>query len=51
MFVTNGAVEKIRIKRKTAFYKKYIVPLMAEASNLDISTNEITDMIKKVREK
>ena len=51
MFVSKGAAEKIRIKRKTAFYKKYIVPLMAEASNLDISTDEITDMIKKVRKK
>ena len=51
MFVSTGAVEKIRTKRKTAFYDKYIVPLLAEASNLNISKNEITDMIKKVREK
>ena len=49
MFVSNGAVEKIRTKRKTAFYDKYIVPLLDEASNLDISKDEITDMIKKVR--
>ena len=51
MFVSTGAVEKIRTKRNTAFYDKYIVPLLAEASNLNISKNEITDMIKKVREK
>jgi len=51
MFVSNGAVEKIRTKRKTAFYDKYIVPVLDEASNLDISKDEITAMIKKVREK
>ena len=51
MFVSNGAVEKIRTKRKTAFYDKYIVPLLDEASNLDISKGEITAMIKNVREK
>jgi DNA-binding transcriptional regulator YhcF (GntR family) len=51
MFVSNGAVEKIRTKRKTAFYDKYIVPVLDEASNLDISKDEITAMIKKAREK
>lgn len=51
MFVSNGAVEKIRKKRKRAFYDKYIVPLLDEASNLDISNDEITNMIKKVRKK
>ena len=50
MFVSKGAVEKIRTRRKTAFYDKYIVPLMAEAANLDISKDEIVDMIKKVRD-
>jgi len=51
MFVSTGAVGKIRKKRKTAFYKRYIIPLLEEASNLEISKDEITDMIKKVREK
>jgi DNA-binding transcriptional regulator YhcF (GntR family) len=51
MFVSSGAVEKIRIKRKTAFYDKYIVSLLDEASNLDILKDEIIDMIKKVRDK
>ena len=50
MFVCKGAVEKIRSKRRTTFYDKYIVPLMTEASNLDISKDEIADMIKKVRD-
>ena len=46
MFVSTGAVEKIRSKRKTAFYDKYIVPLLNEAANLDISKDEIAAMIK-----
>ena len=51
MFVSKGAVKKIRTRRRTAFYDKYIVPLLDEASNLDISKDEIADMIKKVRDK
>lgn len=47
MFVSSGAVRKIRNKRKTAFYDKYIIPLMAEATNLKISLDEIMEMIKK----
>ena len=46
MFVSTGAVKKIRTRRRTAFYDKYIVPLMVEAYNLDISKNDIADMIK-----
>ena len=51
MFVKAGAVKKIRSKRKKSFYDKYVVPLLTEASNLNISNDEIRDMIKKVREK
>ena len=51
MFVSSGAGEKIRNKRKTAFYEKYIVPLLDEALNLGISNGEIADMIKKAADK
>ncbi len=51
MFVSGGAVEKIRTKRRIAFYDKYIVPLMDEASNLDISEKEIKEMIIRIRKK
>ncbi len=47
MFVSSGAVAKIRNKRKTAFYDDYIVPLLNEAAHLDISVDELTEMIKK----
>jgi DNA-binding transcriptional regulator YhcF (GntR family) len=51
MFVSSGAVKKILSKRKKAFYDRYIVPLLEEASNLDIPKDEITDMINKARKK
>ncbi|MFC1724901.1 GntR family transcriptional regulator [candidate division KSB1 bacterium] len=51
MFVSSGAAKKIRTKRKKSFEDKYIVPLLDEASNLNISKKEITDMINKGREK
>lgn len=51
MFVATGAVKAIRRKRKNAFFDKYIIPLMGEARNLDISVGEVLDMIKKVRKK
>ena len=51
MFVTTGAVEKIRYKRKTAFYDKYIIPLLGESSTLEISKDKIVDMIINERKK
>jgi len=47
MFVSSGAVKKIRKKRKAAFYDKFIVPIMDEAANLNISEDEISEMIRK----
>jgi DNA-binding transcriptional regulator YhcF (GntR family) len=51
MFVKAGAVKKIRNKRKSAFYDKYLIPLLGEASNLEISRDEIVEMIIKERKK
>lgn len=50
MFVATGAVEKIRSKRKLAFYDKFIVPLLHEANNLDISKQDILLMIENSTE-
>lgn len=49
MFVSTGAAEKIREKRKTAFFDKYIVPLLEEASRLNISTDELEGMISQAK--
>ena len=51
MFVSTGAVKKIRSKRKTSFYEKFVIPLMNEASRLEISKDEIRNMVNKVRKK
>ena len=50
MFVAKGAVNKICYRRKISFYDRYIVTLLAEASNLNISKDEIIDMIKNAGE-
>ena len=51
MFVAGGARKKIRIKRKKAFFKSYIIPLLEEAENLEMSKTEIAEMIRKGQEK
>ena len=51
MFVSTGAVEIIRAKRKSAFYDKYIIPILNEAANLGITKSEITNMLKNARNK
>ena len=50
MFVAIGAVAKIRKKRKAAFYDEYIVPLVNEAAHLDISKDEIIEMLNNESE-
>ena len=50
MFVKKGAAAKIRSKRRKSFVDKFIVPLMHEASNLNIPSDELQAMIKKYGE-
>ncbi|MPW26160.1 GntR family transcriptional regulator [Alkalibaculum sp. M08DMB] len=47
MFVTKGAVEKLREKRKEQFFDNYINNLIAEANRLNISKSEIVLMIER----
>jgi len=49
MFVSTGAVKKIRLKRQKSFDSKYVVPLLTEAANLNISKEDIIMMINKNR--
>ncbi len=46
MFVTTGAVEKLKDKRKQLFYQNFIEGLIAEAKRLQISKSEIQAMIE-----
>ena len=47
MFVAPGAREKILQKRRGAFARDHIVPLLAEARSLGITREELLDMIKE----
>jgi DNA-binding transcriptional regulator YhcF (GntR family) len=47
MFVATGAREKIASKRRNAFYENYILPLVNESKNLNLTKNEILNLIEK----
>jgi len=47
MFVCSGAREKILNKRKNTFYENYILPLIDESKNLNITKGEIINMIER----
>ncbi|KMJ56689.1 GntR family transcriptional regulator [Bacillus sp. LL01] len=51
MFVAEGAKEIILTKRKSAFFKDFIIPLKQEASKLGISEEELATFIRKGEEK
>lgn len=47
MFVSEGAVKKLREKRQNQFYDNYIGTLIEEAKRLGISSDEIISMIER----
>jgi GntR family transcriptional regulator len=47
MFVAAGAREKIVSKRRSAFYENYVLPLIKESKNLDLTKNEILNMVER----
>ncbi len=47
MFVATGAVEKIREKRKQAFFDAYVKALVLEAQKLKITKEDVIGMIEK----
>jgi GntR family transcriptional regulator len=47
MFVATGAREKIVSKRRSAFYENYVLPLIKESNNLDLTKSEIIDMVER----
>ena len=47
MFVSAGATEKIRLKRKQEFFDAFISAMLSEAEKLKISRAEILDMIER----
>ena len=47
MFVTAGATEKIRTRRKQEFYTVQLAQLLSEAHSLGITTEELITEIRK----
>lgn len=47
MFVTKGAKEIIREKRKAAFYEDYVKPLIQEAKSLGMEERDLQKMMEK----
>jgi len=47
MFVTAGAVSKLKEKRQTQFYDAYVSKLIREAKKLNISSTDIIAMIER----
>lgn len=47
MFVATGAREKLLKKRRKAFVDEYVLPLIDEATKLEIPVDEVLDYIKE----
>lgn len=46
MFVAEGAREKLRTERRDAFTQKFVIPLIAEARTLGLSTDDLQTLIR-----
>jgi DNA-binding transcriptional regulator YhcF (GntR family) len=47
MFVSSGAAEKIRDKRRKEFFDNYIVRLITEAKKLNLTGDQIIEMVER----
>lgn len=47
MFVSTGAKELIKERRKAEFYENYVKTIIEEAKNLSITREELVNMIQK----
>lgn len=47
MYVKQGAVNKIRTKRQAQFFDQYIASLVVEASKLNMSKQEVIQLIER----
>ena len=47
MYVREGAVNKIRAKRQGQFFDQYIATLVAEASKLNMTKEEVIQLIER----
>lgn len=47
MFVCSGAKEKLKEKRRAAFFDNYVSKLIEEGKRLGITSDEVIEMIKR----
>ena len=47
MYVQDGAREKVRAKRESAFDERYVSALVAEAKKLGLTKEQVIDLIEK----
>ena len=50
MFVSKGAGDTVKEKRKAAFYDGFVKPLVKEGASLALTGEELVDMITKAME-
>ena len=50
MFVAPGAEERVRKKRKSAFYDGYVKPLVKEGASLSLTGGELLAMVRRAIE-
>ena len=50
MFVSKGAEEAVKQKRRDAFYDGYVKPLVKEGTSLRLTGQELLDMIRRAIE-
>ena len=48
MYVSTGAVMRIKTKRKKQFVEEFVMKLIEECRKLDIKTEEVIEMIREV---
>ncbi|MCH1624384.1 GntR family transcriptional regulator [Ferdinandcohnia quinoae] len=51
MFVAEGARVKVINKRKEQFFEQYVITMIHEAKKLGITTEQLTDMVRRGDEK
>ena len=47
MYVKTGAVEKMRAKRKNAFYDQYVAAMIREAEKLHMTKEQVIAMVER----
>ena len=47
MFVSKGANETVKKKRRAAFYDGYVKPMVKEGASLELTGEELVDMIRQ----